>query len=487
LVNLSSAEQTLEAILQTYRITSFLLTREGIILDYEPSDSSLPSFLDTPHHKNIKDVFPPDPAEKLEQVLQTVARTGNTVALEYTLPGPNRNYWFDARLIPVSDSQVMLVARDMTEHREIEIKIKQQTQQLAVLRSIDLAIASGLDLNLLLSMLLDRIVILMHADATTVFLLNPRTNLLEFAAGKGLDANNLERTRFKLGEGYAGRVALERNPIHIPDVRMDQAELVRSPFLREESFVSYWGAPLVARGRILGVLEIFHRSPFTPDADLRNFLATVAGQAAIAIDSASTFRELQRSNVELGLAYDSAIEGFARALELRDRETNEHTSRVTDITLSLAARLGVEQSSLVHIRRGAVLHDVGKLAIPDQILFKPGPLAVEEWEVMCRHPDIAVELLSPVSYLEPALEIPHWHHEKWDGTGYPDGLAGEDIPLAARLFALADVYDALLSRRPYRSAWSKEDAVRYIQSESGKHFDPRLTPEFLDLIRWQGF
>jgi HD-GYP domain-containing protein (c-di-GMP phosphodiesterase class II) len=147
----------------------------------------------------------------------------------------------------------------------------------------------------------------------------------------------------------------------------------------------------------------------------------------------------------------------------------------------------VEQSSLVHIRRGAVLHDVGKLAIPDQILFKPGPLAVEEWEVMCRHPDIAVELLSPVSYLEPALEIPHWHHEKWDGTGYPDGLAGEDIPLAARLFALADVYDALLSRRPYRSAWSKEDAVRYIQSESGKHFDPRLTPEFLDLIRWQGF
>jgi HD-GYP domain-containing protein (c-di-GMP phosphodiesterase class II) len=487
-VNLSSAEQTLEAILQTYIITSFLLTPDGVILDYELRDHSLPyTFLDTLHDKNIKDVFPPNVAEKLAQALQTVAHTGNTVALEYRLSLPNRDYWFDARLIPVSTSQVMLTARDITDCRETEVNMKWQTQQLAALRSIDLAIASGLDLNLLLSMLLDRIIVLMHADAATVLLLNPKTNLLEFTAGKGFQAGAMQHIRLRLGEDYAGRVALERNPIHLPDMWMDPNESVRSPLFREQNFVSYWGAPLVARGRILGVFEIFHRSAFTPDADLRNFLATIAGQAAIAVDSAKTFSELQRSNVELGLAYDAAIEGLSRALELRDRETNEHTSRVTDITVSLAARLGVEASSLVHIRRGAVLHDVGKLAIPDQILFKPGPLAVEEWKIMCRHPEFAVELLSPVSYLEPALEIPHWHHEKWDGTGYPDGLAGEDIPMAARLFALADVYDALLSRRPYRSAWSKEDAVRYIESEAGKHFDPRITPEFLDLIRWQGF
>jgi putative two-component system response regulator len=134
-----------------------------------------------------------------------------------------------------------------------------------------------------------------------------------------------------------------------------------------------------------------------------------------------------------------------------------------------------------------MLHDIGKVAIPDQILFKPGPLAQEEWEIMRKHPTIAVELLSPVSYLEPALEIPHWHHEKWDGSGYPDGLRQEDIPFAARLFALADVYDALISKRPYRSAWPRWDAVQYIEGQAGKHFDPRIVPEFLDLINTSGY
>ncbi len=488
LVNLSSAEQTLEAILQAYGITSFLLTPEGIILDYDLSDPSLPyPFLDSLHNRNVKDIFPPHLAKNLEQALQTVERTGNIVSLEYVLPIMNRDYWFDARFIPVSDSQIMFVTRDLTDCREIEIKMKRQMEQLSILRSIDLAIASGLDLNLLLSMLLERVTALMHADAATVLLLNPKTHLLELAAGTGFHSNALQSTRLKLGEEYAGRVALERNLLHIQDIRADQTEFARSRIFRQENFVTYWGAPLMAKGRLLGVFEIFHCSPFTPDADLRNFLITAAGQAAIAVDSARMFSELQRSNIELSLAYDAAIEGLSRALDLRDKETQEHTARVAAITVSLAARLGVEQSALIHIRRGAILHDVGKLAIPDQILFKPGPLASEEWQIMRRHPDLAVELLSPVSYLEPALEIPHWHHEKWNGTGYPDRLDREDIPLAARLFALADVYDALLSRRPYRSAWSKNDAVRYIESEAGKHFDPRILPEFLDLIRRNDF
>lgn len=251
--------------------------------------------------------------------------------------------------------------------------------------------------------------------------------------------------------------------------------------------MTYWGVPLIAKGRVLGVLEMFHRSPLRWDTDLRNFLAMVGGQAAIAIDSAKMFSELQKSNVELSLAYDATIEGLSRALDLRDKETKEHTSRVTNITVKLAARLGVDQSNLIHIRRGAMLHDIGKVAIPDQILFKPGPLAEEEWRIMRRHPDIAVELLSTVSYLEPALEIPHWHHEKWNGTGYPDGLDHEHIPFSARLFALVDVYDALISNRPYRSAWPKQDAIRYIASEAGKHFDPKIVPDFLDLVKGNEF
>jgi putative nucleotidyltransferase with HDIG domain len=488
LVNLSSTEQTLEAILQTFTDTNLVLTPDGVILDYRSNADSLrylfPGFI---HNKRIADVFPANLAEQLEQALHMVQQTGKVIPLEYVLPTSNREYWFDARLIPVSDSKIMLIARDITECRETKVKMDRQVQQLSILRSIDLAIASGLDLNLLLSMLLDRIIALMQVDAATVLLLNSKTNLLEFAAGKGFHSNILHYTRLKLGEGCAGRVALEREILNIPDLRKNKAEFDRSPLFVQENFMTYWGVPLLAKGRVLGVLEMFHRSSLKPDKDLQNFLVMVAGQAAIAIDSAMMFSELQRSNAELSLAYDATIEGLSRALDLRDRETKEHTSRVTQITVKLATRLGVKQSDLLHVRRGAILHDIGKVAIPDQILFKPGPLAQDEWEIMRRHPTIAVELLSPVNYLEPALEIPHWHHEKWDGTGYPDGLSQEDIPFAARLFALADVYDALISNRPYRSAWSKWDAVQYIESQAGSHFDPRIVPEFLELVNTSGF
>ena len=488
MTNLSSTEQTLEAVLQTFTDTNLVLTPDGAILDYRSNAASLPHMLSgSIHHKKITDIFPSSLAEQVGNALRTVQQTGNVVPLEYMLPVANRDYWFDARLIPLSDSRIMLIARDITECRETKIKMEQQVQQLSILRSIDLAIASGLDLNLLLSMLLDRVLALMHVDAATVLLLNPKTNLLEFAAGKGFHSNILQYTRLRLGEGCAGQVALKRQMMNISDLRKERMEFDRSPLFVQENFVTYWGVPLLAKGKVLGVLEMFHRAPLKPDKDLQNFLVMVAGQAAIAIDSAMMFTELQRSNAELSLAYDATIEGLSRALDLRDRETKEHTFRVTDITLKLAVRLGVKQADLLHIRRGAILHDIGKVAIPDQILFKPGPLVDSEWEIMRRHPDIAVELLSPVNYLEPALEIPHWHHEKWNGTGYPDGLQQEDIPFSARMFALADVYDALISNRPYRSAWSKGKAIEYIESQTGIHFDPKIVPEFLDLINTSNF
>jgi putative nucleotidyltransferase with HDIG domain len=276
-------------------------------------------------------------------------------------------------------------------------------------------------------------------------------------------------------------VALERRLIYIPDLGEDTTEFERSPFFVNERFVAYYGVPLIAKGRVLGVLEIFQRSHFDADADWMNFLKMLAGQAAIAIDSATMFKELQISNLELNIAYDATIEGLSRALDLRDKETEEHTRRVTSITMKLADSLGVHEADRIHVRRGSMLHDIGKVAIPDQILFKPGPLIEEEWKIMRRHPDIAVQLLSPVAYLAPALAIPHWHHEHWDGTGYPDQLRGEEIPFSARLFAFADVYDALTSDRPYRSAWRKQEALQYIREQSGKHFDPEIVPIFLEL------
>jgi HD-GYP domain-containing protein (c-di-GMP phosphodiesterase class II) len=211
-------------------------------------------------------------------------------------------------------------------------------------------------------------------------------------------------------------------------------------------------------------------------------MQTMAGQAAIAIDNALLFENLQRSNQELSLAYDTTLEGWGKALELRDKETQGHTRRVVDLTFRLARRMNISDAEITHIRRGVLLHDIGKMGVPDQILRKTGPLDETEWVQMRMHPQYAYDLLYPIAYLRPALDIPYCHHEKWDGSGYPRGLKGENIPLAARIFAVVDVWDALLSDRPYRKTWTKEQTMTYIQNESGTRFDPRIVEVFLEMM-----
>ncbi len=250
----------------------------------------------------------------------------------------------------------------------------------------------------------------------------------------------------------------------------------------EEKFVSYYGVPLVSKGKVKGVLEIFSRSAVTRDEEWQQFLDAVAGQAAIAIDSSTLFQDLQRSNLELALAYDATIEGWSRALDLRDKETEGHTLRVTEMTIKLAQAMGITDEELTQIRRGSLLHDIGKMGVPDRILLKPDKLTDEEWVSMRKHPGFAHDMLAPVAYLRPALDIPYCHHEKWDGTGYPRGLKGDQIPLSARIFAVVDVWDALRSDRPYRAGWKIEDVLKYIREQSGKHFDPRVVDIFLDQV-----
>jgi adenylate cyclase len=195
---------------------------------------------------------------------------------------------------------------------------------------------------------------------------------------------------------------------------------------------------------------------------------------------------LDRSNRELLEAYNTTLEGWSKALELRDEETEGHTQRVTDLTVRLARRMGISDDDLVQIKRGALLHDIGKMGIPDGILNKPGPLSEPEWEVMRKHPIYAYQMLSPIGYLRPALAIPCCHHERWDGSGYPMGWKDEDIPLAARIFAVVDVYDALRSDRPYRVAWPEERVLDHLESNKGVHFDPNVVDEFVRMIRNEG-
>lgn len=193
-------------------------------------------------------------------------------------------------------------------------------------------------------------------------------------------------------------------------------------------------------------------------------------------------QKLRNVHTELLEAYEETIAGWSRAMDLRDRETEGHSQRVTDLTLKMAKMFGMSDEELVHVRRGALLHDMGKLGIPDSILQKQDKLNEEELEVMRKHPQFAYDLLNPIEYLRGALDIPYCHHEKWDGTGYPRGLKGEEIPVAARLFAVVDVWDALTSDRSYRSAWKKEDALNHIREQAGKHFDPQVVDLFFKVI-----
>jgi HD-GYP domain-containing protein (c-di-GMP phosphodiesterase class II) len=361
------------------------------------------------------------------------------------------------------------------------LELQRQFDRLSTLRAIDLAITSGMELNLTLGMILEHVKDQLNVDAATVLLLNPETGMLEYSAGVGFRTEALQHTRLQLGEGYAGRAAADRQTLHVRDLPERQTEFLHSPRFQEEQFAVYSAVPLIAKGQVHGVLELFQRRAFEPDQDWLDFMNMLAGETAIAIDNAVMFGNLQRSNAELALAYDKTIEGWTHALDLRDKNTEGHTQRVVQTTLQLARRMNLPDSQMIHIRRGATLHDIGKVAIPDSILHKPGPLAPHEWVIMRRHPLIAADLLSPIPHLVPALDIPRSHHEKWDGTGYPLGQAGTDIPLAARLFAVVDVFDALTSNRPYRSAWPRHEALEYVRNQAGKHFDPAIVPVFLSM------
>lgn len=361
-------------------------------------------------------------------------------------------------------------------------KLERQLDRLTALRTIDLAITASLDLDFVLTVLLQQVTSQLSVDAAAVFLYSTATQTLEYATGRGFRFNTVKDLHLPIGQGIAGKATQERKLVAVPNVN-DLAQTLSSiQILRSEEFIACFAIPLLSKGQVEGVLEIFHRSPINPSAEWLDFFEALGQQAAIAIDNARLFERLQRSNDDLMMAYDATIEGWSRALDLRDKETEGHTLRVTRMTMQLAQMEGISNDELVHIRRGALLHDIGKLGIPDSILLKPHALNEKEWEIMRRHPIYAYEMLSPIAYLRPALDIPYCHHEKWDGTGYPRGLQADHIPLAARIFAIVDVWDALRSDRPYREGWPEDKVLAYIEQEAGKHFDPRVTKKFLKMF-----
>ena len=464
---------------------------DGVMLYISPQIETLLGFSPAEwlaDKKSLSKVLHPDDREYVLHEMSEIDQKEDPFEIDYRMISRNgRTVWVHDHITSVKDDggNHLLwqgIALDVTLQKQAEDKLQKQINHLTALRSIEGLISSNFDLKFNLSEILSHATIELGVDAADILLLNTTSQLLEFGAGRGFRTLAVRTASVRMGESCAGRVALNRELVQIPNLKTKPDNYHLLKLMSDEKFYCYYGIPLIAMGEVKGVLEVFHRSPLEPDNEWFNFLDALGRQTALAIENVTLFESLQRSNSELSLAYDATIQGWSHALDLRDKETEGHTLRVTELTLSLAKAFNLSEEETVQVRWGALLHDIGKMGVPDEILLKPGPLTEDEWVLMRKHPIFAFEMLSPIRYLRKALDIPYSHHEKWDGTGYPLGLKEYQIPLAARIFAVVDVWDALRSDRPYRSAWAEDKALEYIKASSGTFFDPHVVDVFLDSL-----
>ena len=364
--------------------------------------------------------------------------------------------------------------------QSVSDQLKLKESQLRALMSVGQVINSSLGLRRVLEEVMDSLISLMRAERGFLMLREPNGELAVRIA-RGIAHVSLDEETFKVSRTVVRSVVESNAPVLTTnaqaDPRFDAQMSVAAYQLR-----SILCVPLMLKEELIGVLYVDNRAHagIFKEHDLA-LISAFADQAAVAINSARLFEDLQESHRELEKAYQATLEGWVRALDLRDKETEGHTQRVTILTYRLARSMGVSDDMLVHMTRGALLHDIGKMAIPDGILLKPGQLTDEERKLIQKHPIYAYEMLSPIDFLVPALDIPYCHHERWDGTGYPRGLKQDEIPFAARIFPVIDVWDALTSDRPYRKAMPHNEVRQIIQADSGKHFDPHVVEAFMDL------
>ena len=376
--------------------------------------------------------------------------------------------------------------RYQQEKEHAEADLKRRLAELEVLYKMSTSLRYLESLDEILKTMLDQILAAINTNAGAIWLKKHDQDELYLASAQGW-YTGLDNLIVKPKDSIVGYTYVKDKPYRceefVQDNKLSASSLNVTP--------PGWGGamiPIHSHKERIGVLDIAVPLPRKITDEEIRLLVSIAEMAGIAIHRTKIFEELQDAGIALASAYDETIKGWANALELRDKETEGHSERVTAFTLKMAKNMGIPEDKLIHIYRGSILHDIGKMGVPDTILLKPGPLDDREWEIMRKHPQYAYEMLKPIDYLKPALNIPYCHHEKFDGTGYPRGLKGDEIPHEAKIFAAVDVFDALTSDRPYRLAWSKKEALEHIRKESGKHFDPKVVTIFLELISesdWQ--
>jgi len=373
----------------------------------------------------------------------------------------------------------LTVFTDITAQKQATEQIQKQIEQLQALHSIDMAIAGSLDINVTLEVLLSQVLDQLQVDAGAVFLLDPHESRLRYEVGAGFRGRAFREASIPLTEGLVAQVVHTHKTTPFLSFADEPDAIAGFPTIQEEGFTGLCLAPLIAKGRVLGVLAVFTRGLPEREEAWPSYLDAMAARAAIAVDNATIFREMNESHLHISRAFDEVLTGWARTVELRSGEGDGHTERVMRLSLQLARKLGMRGKELVHLRRGALLHDIGNLALPDALLRKPKPLTPSERAQIEEHPAFAYAILSPIEFLRPAIDIPFCHHERWDGSGYPRRLRGETIPLIARIFAVVDVWSALTSDRPHREAWPEEKACNYLREQAGVLFDPHVVEVFL--------
>jgi len=372
----------------------------------------------------------------------------------------------------------------LVESLDQEIHLKNDLyKRISLLNQIDRHISQSQDIQKIFPIILDGFRALFKVQASTIMIYDKNSNQLLCVASTGFHIKGKQESDFPYCEKIARNVFNEGKPIYIRE-NQNQVNDFLLHNIDDSRFRLFYGNPIIKKNEIIGVFGIYEKDNEDLEDALIEFIQIVCDQISIAIENSELIVEIQKKNEDLSKAYDKTILGWSKALELRDDETFGHTERVTEMTVGISKKLGFSDDIIRNFKMGALLHDIGKIGIPDFILLKQGPLTQEEREIINKHPVFAYNLLQPIEYLKDALNIPYYHHERWDGSGYPTGIKGEDIPIEARIFAIIDVWDALRSDRVYRKAWSDKKVIEYLKEKAGKEFDPILVEVFLEYMQY---
>ena len=389
-------------------------------------------------------------------------------------------------------STFLNTATPFYNHLVVNNKLEERNEVLKIINSVGQKLAESKSTNEIYEIFQHASYQILPNTSTIIFsLFNNQTEMIHPAylhhEGQIIDITQLNPIPLEPpGQGFQSRAIRSKKPLIVNNLQQDLEKKVNNyqKFGTEKvGTQSSIYVPMIARQKVIGVINLQSFKNYYYNQDLAHLFTTLANTTAVAIQNTILFEEQKTHNQILRNAYEQTLIGWGKAVELKDLETENHNLRVAILAKKLAQKLNLTPDEITNVYQGALLHDIGKIAIPDSILNKPGKLTPQEWEIMKQHPVHAKNMLSEIEFLKTSIDIPYYHHEKWDGTGYPSQLIGEEIPFAARIFAIIDVYDALSSDRPYRPAWPEENIIPHLKSQAGHHFDPHILDIFLDMIQ----